>query len=52
MEISTDYLLSVIGKKQLLLEVKDAQIAQLKAELAVLKAKDEQSPAVPPAEAG
>ena len=50
MEISVDYLLSVIGKKQLLIELKDAEIAQLRAELEALKAKAEPSATDPPAD--
>ena len=36
MEISIDYLLATIGKKQVLIELKDAEIAQLRAELKAL----------------
>ena len=43
MEISVDYLLAAIGKKQVLIELKDAEIAQLRAELEAAKAKDTES---------
>ena len=40
MEVTAEYLWSVVGKKQVALELKDAEIAKLKAELEAAKAKD------------
>ena len=52
MEISIDYLLAAIGKKQLLIELRDAEIAQLRAELEAAKAKDAKADAPDKPEAG